>query len=219
MKTRLLAVVCSLLGFVAGAVACFLALRAGRLPPPPVTLFTEFRDILRLHPLPDSPADRAAIFRQTMQLWPRIEQYREDMAAIDAEFRNRIAAALSPGQQASFAQLIAERRRQMDDFRQLAQSPAAVASGAPADGSSLREGLLLEPLIGVASIVQVGTVLELLTARLQLTPERQAQVRALLIERRTRFLEFMDKNPPPSMGLGTIFKQTEKGANNRSADR
>lgn len=213
MKTRLLAVICSFLGLVAGAAACFLALRAGTLPPPPVTLFTEFRDILRLHPLPDSPADRAAIFRQTVQLWPRIEQYREDMAAIDAQFRDRIAAALAPGQQAGFARLVEERRRQMEDFRQLARSPAAVASGAPAEGPSLREGLLLEPLVGVASIVQVGTVLELLTARLDLTPEQQTRIRALLIERRTRFLEFMDQNPPPSMGLGTIFKSAEKPRN------
>jgi hypothetical protein len=210
MKTRLLAVVCSLLGFVAGAAACFLAFRAGRLPPPPATLFTEFRDILRLHPLPDSPADRAAIFRQAVQLWPKIEQYREDMGIFDVHFRDRITAALAPDQQASFAQLIADRRRQMDDFRQLTQSPAAVASGASAVGASLREGLLLEPLIGLASIVQVGTVLELLTARLKLTPEQQGQVRALLIERRARFLEFMDKNPPPSMGVSTIFKQSEK---------
>lgn len=206
MKTRLLAVVCTFLGFVAGATACFLAVRAGRLPPPPVTLFTEFRDILRLHPLPDSPADRAAIFRQTIQLWPKIEQYRADLAATDVQFFLRMNAALSPEQQAGLARLIAERRRQMEEFRQLARSPAALASGGPTEGTSLREGLLLEPLIGVVSIVQVGTVLELLTARLQLTPEQQDELRALLIERRTRFLEFMDKNPPPSMGLSTIFK-------------
>lgn len=211
MKTRLLAVVCTLLGFVAGAAACFLALRAGRLPPPPATLFSEYRDILRLHPLPDSPGDRAAIFGQAMQLWPKIEQYRQDMAAIDLQFRNRIDATLTPDQQAGFNQLLDERRRQMDDFRQLAQAPAATADGAPAAGSTLREGLLLEPLIGVASIVHVGTVLELLTARLHLDPAQQAQLRVLLIERRTRFLEFMDQNPPPSMSLGAIFRSTDQG--------
>lgn len=210
MKTRLIAVVSALFGFVAGAVACFVAFRAGRLPPPPATLFSEYRDILRLHPLPDSPADRAAIFRQAMQLWPKIEQYRQDMAAIDEQFRSRIGAALTPEQQTSFAQLIAERRRQMEEFRQLAEMPAAVTAGNTASSSTLREGLLLEPMIGVASIVQVGTVLELLTARLHLTLEQQTQVRVLLVERRTRFLEFMDKNPPPSMSLGTIFQPGDK---------
>lgn len=210
MKTRLIAVVSALLGFFAGAVACFVAFRAGRLPPPPATLFSEYRDILRLHPLPDSPGDRAAIFRQAMQLWPKIEQYRQDMAAIDEQFRSRIGAALTPEQQAGFDQLIAERRRQMEQFRQLAETPAAGTAGNTASGSTLREGLLLEPLIGAASIVQVGTVLDLLTARLHLTMEQQSQVRALLVERRTRFLEFMDQNPPPSMGLGTIFKPGDK---------
>lgn len=210
MKNRLIAVVSAVLGFFAGAVACFVALRAGRLPPPPATLFSEYRDILRLHPLPDSPADCVAIFRQAMQLWPRIEQYRRDLGAIDEQFRNRIGAALTPEQQTDFARLVAERRRQMDEFRQLAGNPAALATGSMPSGSTLREGLLLEPLIGVASIVQVGTVLDLLTARLDLTPEQQAQVRALLVERRTRFLEFMDQNPPPSMSLGTIFKPDEK---------
>jgi hypothetical protein len=211
MKTHLLAVVSALLGFVAGVVACFVALRAGRLPPPPATLFTEYRDILRLHPLPDSPGDRAAIFRQTMQLWPKIERYREDMAAIDAQFRDRIGAALTPEQRADFARLIAERRRQTEEFRQLAETTAAVGGGgASTSSSALREGLLLEPLIGVASIVQVGTVLDLLSARLHLTSEQQAQVRALLVERRTRFLEFMDSNPPPSMSLGTIFRPADQ---------
>lgn len=209
MKTRLLAILCTLLGFVAGAVSCFFAFRTGSLPPPPARLFSEYRDILRLHPLPDLPRDRAVIFRETLQLWPKIEQYRADLGAIDAKFRDQITAVLSPEQRAGFDRLLAERRKQMDDFHQLAQAPA-VSGGAPATAATLREGLLLEPLIGVASIVQVGTVLELLAARLHLTPDQKTQLRALLIERRARFLEFMDKNPPPSMSLGAIFKSTDK---------
>lgn len=210
MKTRFLAVFSALLGFVAGAVACFVAFRAGRLPPPPATLFTEYRDILRLHPLPDSPGDRAAIFRQAMQLWPRIEQYRKDLAGIDTQFRDQIGAVLTPEQRTDFTQLIAERRRQMEDFRRLAETPAEVAGETPAASATLREGLLLEPMIGIASIVQVGTVLDLLTARLRLNPQQQGEIRLLLIERRTRFLEFMDNYPPPSMTLGAIFKPADQ---------
>lgn len=206
MKTRAIAVVSALLGFLAGGVACFVAFRAGRLPPPPATLFSEYRDIMRLHPLPDSPGDRAAIFRQAMQLWPKIERYREDMAGIDAEFRQQIGSALTAEQRGDFANLIAERRQQVEDFRRLAAAPAVAPGGAPSAASTLREGLLLEPLIGVASIVQVSTVLDLLTVRLHLTREQQDRIRTLLIARRTRFLEFMDKNPPPSMSLGTIFQ-------------
>ncbi len=208
MKPRLIPIFCTLLGFGAGAGACYWALRAGRLPPPPATLFSEYRDILRLHPLPESPLNRAAIFRQAMRLWPQIEQYRREMAALDTGFRAQIDASLRADQRAVFAELVAERRRQVQEFRQVVEDQPGLAptEGPAPQPLALRERLLLEPLVGLASIVQVGSVMEMLTAKLNLDSKQQAEIRALLINRRTQFLEFMDKQPPPSMSLGVMFE-------------
>ncbi len=214
MKNVLPTILASIVVFVAGLFAGIWIQRHQPLPPPPTGLMGEFRDMPLSgpggrHP----PRDYAQLRAELERMKPQIEEFRKKVEPIKSDFRDKLKALLNPEQQAKLA-ILSEHYSNThpgsgdEGDRNRPSPPPNTGPGVPASGPAgphfHRNHDGLESMF---PIILVPITLERLTQELTLTEAQKPQVRELLIERRRKFLELIDTNPPPSARLGMLAPQ------------
>jgi hypothetical protein len=199
MSERLQVVVVTIAVFAAGLLAGIWTQRMRPMPPPPLSPMGEFgppgfgpggfapappppRWMLGFgHGPPISPRQMRA---RIEALQPQIEAFRKSVAAIESDFRGKLNAMLS-----------ADRKHKLDELRQSMPPPPL----GPMPGCAGEAGNPFIPM------VIYRPVLERLGEELMLDEKQREQLKTLLIERRKRLLELVDRTPPPSFSLGRML--------------
>jgi hypothetical protein len=195
MSDRLQTIIITVLLFVSGLLIGVWTQRSRPFPPPPIPLMGEFEGPRVLGEYPHHHShrfEREEFFgkgrmspeemrTRLAELQPRIKAFQANLANIESDFRKGFDAILTPAQKTKLDQITADRHRRFDD--------------GPMPGCA---GELGTPLI---PIVIYRPLLDRMTEMLALTSAQHDQLETLLVERRTRFLKFVDDNPPPSFSL------------------
>jgi hypothetical protein len=196
----LLTIIGTVLIFSAGVFAGVWMQRTQPVPPPPTEVMGEIRDmpIGAKNPSvgPDShhnfdPARNAELRAEIEKIQPEIDAFKKKLDPIKTQCRHNLEAVLTP-----------EQRERLASFRErlASQSPPNTPGGEVHNHAwHPHEGL--ESLF---PIVLVENTLDRLTEDLTLTPDQRTKVRALLMERRSQFLELVDHSPPPSLRLSRL---------------
>jgi hypothetical protein len=201
----------AVLGFILGAVLASRRVKAVELPAPSTALLSELalpgaREPVRL-PLPKAQLER--LTRETAAITQDSAAFRADLEAMQQHYRARLEALLN--------------NTQLETLRRaptVTAGPVKIASGPPTPEGDV---LMVSPLpVGEAeatpalppemlqSILELTFVswsLENLRAELDLSADQTRQVRELLAERRTRFLELVDRRPPPTLRLLNLGRE------------
>jgi hypothetical protein len=207
MKENLQIALVTVLIFTAGLMVGVWTQRTRPLPPPPFGPMAEFRlpgpDFRYGPPLflwqtgaSHGPPDPEEMRRRMGILMPRVEAFRAQVEKIEGDFRNSLAAILTPDQ-----------LRKLEAFRQrpvyFPGPPGPVRpldrpTGAPTQPS----GWNADPMF--VSIVIYRPLLERLSTALGLNDRQRQQLRELLLARRTKLITLVDETPPPSLQLGYV---------------
>jgi hypothetical protein len=199
MKKVLLTAGGTICVFAAGVFAGMWIQRTQPVPPPPIGMLGEIRDV-PISPASQPPSaaapsknrkDMPQLKAEIDRLKPDIEAFKKKLDPLKQEFRTKLEAQLTPEQQEKLKAL-SER----------------FSGGGGKDESKENPGKRPSPhrdgLDSLFPIVLVPTTLERLTAELQLTEAQRPVIHELLLERRQKFLQLVDANPPPSLQLGKI---------------
>jgi hypothetical protein len=201
MNDRLQTIVITVLLFVSGLLAGVWTQRTRPFPPPPIPLMGEFQGPRVLGEFPHhhhyhfgpgrlfggehlSPDEMR---RRLAALEPRIKAFQANLADIESDFRRQFDAILTPAQKTTLDEITARHERHFGD--------------GPLPGCA---GELGTPLI---PIVIYRPLLDRMTEKLALSPAQHDQLETLLVQRRTRFLKFVDDNPPPSFHLREMMNR------------
>lgn len=202
MMPRLLAPVLTVILLAAGFFAGVWFEKSRPLPPPPAPLMGEMAGSgLRLPPPPEHPGQHPPVNRQQLvaeieKLRPQLEEFRQRMDQIDQDFDRDFQAILSPEQLGK--QRAWQKRR---DEHNAKFDPGAMTQLLTDDEIiHLQE----RPLIYMLSRVVIALRLEGFTRELKLSEPQQARTRALLRERRDKFIALIDSFPPPSLTLSRL---------------
>jgi hypothetical protein len=134
----------------------------------------------------------------------QIKTYQARLDQLDAEFDKSLLPLLTAEQQERYAAL----QKRWADRRAKGQAAIAAETAPLSDEQIFR--LQQRPLYGVLGSVSVTMRFDQLKKELKLAPEQDAKVRALLVERRGKFLELIDATPPPSITLSQLVAHVEK---------
>jgi len=127
------------------------------------------------------PPEKAEEMKAAMaRIEPQIKAFEEKLGAMETDFRAKFEATLTP-----------EQKKQFEEKA----PPPFNAPGGPSNR-------MMGPLGGIAFFTIIAPGLEHMSKDLALTPDQQAKLKALLIERRQKFLDLVDTTPPPSLELG-----------------
>lgn len=201
MNERLQTILVTVALFVSGLLVGVWTQRSRPFPPPPIPLMGEFAGPRVLGESHHHHAHHFAYWmyrgagdttpeemrRRLAELEPHIKAFQANLENIESEFRRQFDAILTPTQKGELAAITARHHRHFH--------------GGPLPGCA---GELGTPLI---PIVIYRPLLDRMTARLELTSAQHDQLETLLVERRTRFLKFVDDNPPPSFHLREMMKR------------
>jgi len=201
MNDRLQTIVITVVLFVSGLLVGVWTQRTRPFPPPPIPLMGEFAGPRVLgesrhhhfhHFWHEGYFGRGDLGPEEMRrklaaLEPQIQAFKSNIAGIEGDFRKGFAAILTPAQKSKLDDLEARRQRHF--------------GASPMPGCA---GELGTPLI---PIVIYRPLLDRMTGMLALTPAQHDQLETLLAERRTRFLKFVDDNPPPSFHLRDMMRR------------
>lgn len=128
----------------------------------------------------------AQIKAEMEKIRPEVEAFQTKLKAIETDFRTKLEAMLTPEQRKLLAAL---------------PEPGPKRFG-PHPG---RPGPFEGPLEGLAIFTIVKPALDHLSDELKLTAPQQVTLKALLLERREKFLDLVDSTPPPSLKLGRLL--------------
>ncbi|MGH7780502.1 MAG: hypothetical protein ACREQR_11805 [Candidatus Binataceae bacterium] len=198
MSDRLQTIIITVVLFASGLLVGVWTQRTRPFPPPPIPLMGEFAGPRVLGEFPHhhfhhfgregagrmSPDDMR---RELAALDPQIKAFQANLANIESDFRRQFNAILTPAQKSKFEEMIARHERHFSD--------------GPMPGCAGELGTPLVP------IVIYRPLLDRMTDMLALTPGQHDQLETLLVERRTRFLKFVDDNPPPSFHLRDMMSR------------
>lgn len=152
-----------------------------------------------------SPAEVARINRETKEVEAQADAFRERVRAMEEEFGQRIATLLTPAQKEKLDALRGVGIGSAPAKHVSVPTPGDVLTHVPfparAPMVSAMPGLSPDTLYSVVDLTFVAWSLDNLRSALSLTKEQETAVRALLIERRARFLEWTDRFPPPTLRL------------------
>ncbi|MBW7896220.1 MAG: hypothetical protein H3C27_13995 [Opitutaceae bacterium] len=205
MKQRLLVFLLIIAVLGAGVVAGIWIERQRPVPPPPARLMAELTTpatrlvpatqqfpLIKLRPV----VNRAELTQAIAEIGPQIEAYRAQLAAIEQEFDAALNAMLTPAQREAY---VAARLRL--EQRQIGRNQVE-----PAPPLTTDEILNLQhrPSYNVLNMVVVDLKLDWLRRELGLDATQVDGVRALLRQRRERFLALVDATPPPSLMLSDL---------------
>ena len=202
MNDRLQTIVITVALFLSGLLVGVWTQRSRPFPPPPIPLMGEFAGPRVLgesrhhhfhHFWHEGYFGRGDLSPEEMRrklaaLEPQIQAFKSNIAGIEGDFRKGFAAILTPAQKSKLEDLEARRHRHF--------------GAGPMPGCA---GELGAPLI---PIVIYRPLLDRMTEMLALTPAQHDQLETLLMERRARFLKFVDDNPPPSFRLRELMSQS-----------
>jgi hypothetical protein len=221
MNKTTYAVLGALAGFGVGiAVAYFRAQSHRALPEPTAQVGRELTISPAARPLtlPISSEDVRRLEEQMARVEADREAFEKEFSALNTEFRRRIEAVLDPEQTRQYVRLAA----QVEPVRQAldlppGHGPRDVLIGHPgprAEGIGPTAPSVLPPevLTSILELTFVSWSLDNLSAALALRPDQKENIRALLHERRQRFLELVDRTPPPSLRLLTIANELKARA-------
>jgi hypothetical protein len=184
------AVLVAVLAFTAGAFSGRWYEARRPLPPPPGPWMGEFGGS---RPGPSravsSPISRADFIAEAERLRPQIVAFRKHLDEIEDEFERDLGIILTPEQRV----LNAERLRRRAEAR-------TAADGRRPDEERLMH-LAQVPNMVLLRYVTLQMGYEYLNRDLKFNAAQRDKVFDLLRIRRSRVLEFVDKNPPPSVRL------------------
>lgn len=190
MKDLLRVSLITLIAFLCGAGVGIWTQRLKPIPPPPIGPFGEINFPSERKRPPISPEKAAELEEATKRLQPEIEAYQKQLDGLEQDFRVKFEALLTPEQHQRLRQILPPHLHpRPPDPR-----------GRPGHHPQFDGGFF-----GALTIFTIITpAQEMLTRELGLDAGQQAQLKTLLIERRNRFLAFVDANPPPSLKLGRM---------------
>ena len=119
------------------------------------------------------------------KLRPQMQAFEDKLQQLDADFRQKFEATLTPEQK-----------------KILAEKGPPATSTPPNPGQT--PDRMMRPMGGMAFFTIITPAATHFSKELQLTPEQEANLLALLKERRQQFLDYVDANPPPSLELGRM---------------
>jgi len=192
----LLTIIGTVLIFGAGVFAGAWMQRTQAFPPPPTEIMGEIRDMPMSGSRPAAhremdPARAAELRAQIEKLQPEIDAFKKKLDPIKTQCRHSLEAILTP-----------EQRERLAAFHERAAAqPAPAIPGGEVHNRTWHPHEGLESLF---PIVLVENTLDRLTEELDLTADQRAKVRALLLDRRSQFLELVDHSPPPSLRLSRL---------------
>lgn len=205
MSERIQTIIITVVLFVAGLLIGVWTQRSRPFPPPPIASMGEFGMPRVLGEFPHhhhhygmgyfmrhreiSPEEMR---RRLAALEPQIRAFRSSIAGIEGDFRKGFNAILTPGQRSQLDEIAARHHHRYSDGARF--------------GCAGELGTPLVPL------VIYRPLLDRMTQMLSLTPAQHDQLEALLVERRTRFLKFVDDNPPPSFRLRGMMASVAPGS-------
>lgn len=177
--------------------------------PPPTWLYSEFDDItrpgLQLKEIIQARPDLwAEINKELIDLKPRIDEFRQRVRQIDADFKRDFDAVLTREQRNRLE--VAHNAKKIPELQQGVRgatadtspvTPASTPDQAPKVHGERSDGL-------VSSFVFVPYTTAKFVELLDLDEEQEEKLRSLLSERRRRFLRLCDDTPPPSLQLSRI---------------
>jgi hypothetical protein len=210
VKQRVLIVFFTALVFGAGFAARAWTEGDRALPPPPAAPGSEFvRSAATPAPTPDpknnaKPTDRAKLIADIERLRPQIDAYRKRMDQIATEFDAALLPVLTPEQQAKY---VAQQKKNAERRAQ-GEARDAADTGPLSDEQIFQ--LQQRPLWNVLWSVAIVWRLERLDHDFKLDDAQKAKARALLTQRREKFLALVDTTPPPSISLSQLASQTQK---------
>jgi hypothetical protein len=136
------------------------------------------------------PPSRAEFEAELERLRPQIEEFRAAVERIEGEFQQRLTAVLTPAQREVHARRL--------------------APGGPESLSGGNASRPVQPTFHVVDMVVVGLRLDWVTRELALDEVQRGKVRALLLERRAKFLALTDTAPLPSVFLNRLAPTAER---------
>ena len=169
---------------------------------------------------------REAMEEKLKEIRPEMEAFHNKMQEIENSFQQKLAGVLN-----------AEQKRKMEDSMKsmhagpMPPPPGGMPGGPQPGGPQVggpqaggpQPGGSPRPMEGgippgppphpggggdAMGIVLVKPGLERMTEDLKLDAKQQAEVKALLVEKRTKFLALVDDTPPPMMKMEKIYRET-----------
>ena len=212
--------------FVAGLLMGIWTQKTKPIPPPPAPVFGEFglgqtRAMVTRGFGPAeggfaigrfSPGHAATIVtmnRNTAELEPKIRAFQSAVNGIEKDFREKLDKVLTPEEQKELSAIEAEEAPVTVGVGPLPPPDAEVEGQAPLPGAEPGPQVAVGvhppfPIGGwlMMSMIVYQPSLEHLTGELKLDAKQQAAVKDLMVERRTKLLALIDRNPPPTLGFG-----------------
>jgi hypothetical protein len=209
------AVLGSLAGFAVGISVYFLKERPLELPVSPPGVLMEFDGQPGPRPVrvSISPADLRRLEQEVAAIEHDQQVFRREFAQLNQGFQKRLNDLLTPDQISKLAasrETSAEAKHSAVSAPQDASKPRDVlrSSPLPIDGVAPHTRSVLPPQVleSMVELTFVSWSTANLDSALELSPEQIIAVRALLEERRARFLELVDRVPPPSLRMLGLTK-------------
>lgn len=202
MKSRVLIAVATVVIFAAGYFArMWIECYRCKVPPAPQLLgelsgskAPKPTAAKRLEKLPDP--DKVAA--QLQKLRPELEAFGARIDELDADMERRIHALLRPDQEPRWDKL-------MKHNAAYRAQEAAVIAGDGALSPEQIANLQQRPLYKLLAVVVVPLKLDWLTGDLKLDDAQREQARAILEDRRQKFLALIDSSPPPTLTLSRLI--------------
>jgi hypothetical protein len=204
MTQRLLVALLTVVVFLAGYGARVWTEPRQAVPPAPAALAQEFARPAN-STAKKKETDRAKLVAELEKLRPKIEAYRASVDEIYAEFDREFAKILTEPQRAKFdlnqkkqAEHDAKKRAKYESDRAIPLTEEEIMRA--------RE----RPMTDVYRMCTVTPKLESLTKEYGLDPKQQADARALITLRRTKFTALLDATEPPSISLSRLGPLLER---------
>ena len=225
MKENLSTIIITVLLFMGGLLTGIWTQKTRPLPPPPMQPWGEFRhgeahreEADRQRPDRSDPHHqqmREMMEQKMASLKPEFEAFHEKMKAIDDSFHKKLLTILNPEQKQKVEEFRNKARQEQQkprgedqppgrpDFQQSQggpphNNPPQPPPGGPPGGEE-------NPLLGM---ILIKPTLEDMTEVLKLDSKQQAELKTILVERRSDLLNLVDKTPPPTIKLGRLIRDT-----------
>ncbi len=202
MTTRVLVALLTVAVFLAGFAARVLTEPSQRVPPAPTALTKELAQAT-LAPgdkNAPNPLDRAKLVAEIQKLRPQIEAYSAQIGEIEAEFDREVMKILDA----------AQREKRETNRRRMAERDAKKLSDRGPLSDRDIQMAQERPLTSIYWMVTVTPRLESMTKEYSLTEVQQANLRSLLVLRRTKYIALFDSTPHPSIRLSRLAPIIER---------
>jgi hypothetical protein len=204
MTQRLVIPLLAVVAFGAGFSARMWTEGDRALPPPP-PIGSEFLPTSGEKKPAPRPINRAQLMTEIEKLRPQIDEYRVQIAAMDADLEKALVALLNPDQLAVYHARAAKWKKDRAEHDAKNASAAALPLS-DEEIATLRQ----RPFESAFWKVCYTGRLERDVRDLNLDAGQQAKLRALLTERRNRYIALVDSIPPPTFRLTSLATSVQR---------